>query len=272
MKAKQSLSYGTWEILVFIIIVSAAPPLLGAPLSSPGLGLVGPASVSPSIIGFMNLDSMYFSFALTALGMLIFVYKVIVFDFAANIEQGIETSYLMLPVRRSRLLVPVVLAGMILPYCIASATLYYALYLGQFHYTSIDALYMLLLNFLPLMFICAISLLAAMTTRSSLVTLSVALLTSFLLVILVGFTPEFAAKAHSMLPYYLLGLIFPAGSAYTYYNSLGLSYPGPTIQYGASLASFYSALPWMALGAAIIDTALMALVFWYWGHRFQITA
>ena len=180
MKAKQFLAFGFWEALVFMIIASTAPVISVGLLSFPPLS-GQQRGISSQFQSFITLDSAYYQFFITIIVMAIFVLKVVVFDFAANLEQGIETSYILLPVKRSRLLIPVYLIGVVFPYALASVSVFYALYLVHYPLNLNAALSVALLDFLPLLFVSSIALLVAMKSRSSLATLGVTIVTFFML-------------------------------------------------------------------------------------------
>lgn len=266
MKGKQFLAFGFWEAMVFMIIASTAPVISGGLLSFPPLpGLQ--QGISSQFRSFVALDYVYYQFFITVMVMAIFVLKVIVFDFAANLEQGIETSYILLPVKRSRLLVPVYLMGVVLPYALASASVFYALYLVHYSVNINAALSVALLDFLPLLFVSSIALLVAMKSRSSLATLGVIVVAFFLLGIFLGENTLFMANTHSIIPLLLLGLLFPAGSAYVYFT-FGYIPPGQNLI--STPSGFISVFPWLIAGCVLLNALLVALVFWYWGRKFQI--
>lgn len=268
MKAKQILSYGIWEILVFIIIASGAPLIQGGPAFVPGIPPDLARGLSPGTQSFIGLDYIYYQFVITILAMSIFVLKVLVFDFGTNLEQGIETSYLLLPVKRSRLLLPVYLLGVVLPYAVASASVFYALYLVHMQFTLYNAAAISLLDFLPLLFICSVTLLVTMKSRSSVAALGVAIVMFFSMGLFLGLNQTIVYKTHSFAPLVMLGLLFPAGAVYDFFS---FPYALPPSGIFSSAQSFLSIFPWLVAGAVLINIALLVAVFWYWGRRFQIS-
>lgn len=268
MKTKQSLTFGSWEALVFIIILSTVPFVLNGSAYTPQFPSNLATGISLNTQNFLLLNFYYYQFIITVATMVIFFLKVVVFDFAANLEQNIETSYLLMPVKRSYLLVPIILLGVVLPYAIASASVFYALYLIGFHFSMSNALYLALLDFLPLMLVSSVSLLIAMKTRSSVATLSTAIILFFILGIFLGLNPLITLKLHSPFPLLILGIFFPAGSAYDFF--FNGAQPLPWQGLIDTPSKFMAAFPWLVACSVAINIALLVAVFWYWERKFQV--
>lgn len=269
MKLKQSLSPGIWEVLIFMIIASTAPVINGGEIYVPQISTGISGSNAGQLLSLIQLDYVYYQFFVTVITMAVFVLKVIVFDFGWNLEGGVETSYLLLPVKRSRLLLPIIFSGVVLPYWVASASVFYALALVHFHLNLYSALTVALLDFLPLLLVCSISMLVAMKTKSTVSTLGVAIALFFFLGIFLGLNIDIAYRMHSPAPLLLLGILFPAASMYDYFT-FGSFIPG---WFGiiSTPGRFLSVFPWLVAGSVILNILLLAAVFWYWGHRFQIS-
>ena len=76
MKARQFLSFGFWEALVFMIIASTAPVISVGLLSFPPLP--GPQQgISSQFQSFIALDYAYYQFFITIIVMAISVLKVV---------------------------------------------------------------------------------------------------------------------------------------------------------------------------------------------------
>ncbi len=268
MKARQSLSFGLWEPLLFMIVASPSAMIIGGRLYYPSIPPELSQGIGPLFQSFLAVDYTYYQFIVTILAMSVFVLKVLVFDFAANLEQEVETSYLLLPVKRSTLLLPILVTGVILPYSVASASVFYALYLVHFPFNAYDALSVALLDFLPLLLVSSVTMLVSMKTKSSVSALGTAILLLFFLGIFLGLNGEITARTHSVIPFMVLGVLFPAASAYDYFffgyaPSLGGMMSTP--------AGFMSVFPWLIAGSVVLNVSLLAAVFWYWGRRFQIS-
>lgn len=268
MKTKQSLAFGSWEPLIFIIMLSTVPYVMNGVAYSPQFPANLSLGISINTQNFLMLNFYYYQFIITVATMVMFFLKVIVFDFAANLEQNIETSYLLMPVKRSYLLIPVIVIGVILPYAVASASVFYALYLIHFPFSLANAVYLALLDFLPLLFVSSLTLLAAMKTRSSVATLSLSVILFFILGIFLGLNPLIVQKLHSPVPLLILGILFPAGSAYDYFFNFPQVLPWHGIIDTPS--KFIAAFPWLIASSVVINIALLVAVFWYWERKFQV--
>ncbi len=252
-----------------MIIASTAPIISGGQLYVPSFQVGYSGSLASQLESLVQLNYVYYQFFITILVMALFVLKVIVFDFGANLEQGIETSYILLPVKRSRLLLPVIFSGVVLPYSVASASVFYALSLVHYPLNAYNALSIALLDFLPLLFISSVSLLMAMKTKSSLLTMGAAIVLFFSLGIFLGMNPEIAYKIHSPAPLLILGVLFPAASMYDYFTFGNIPSWFGIID---TPAKFMAVFPWLIAGSVLLNIALLAAVFWYWGNKFQISS
>lgn len=274
LRLRTSYPMFTSAVMVFLIFASTE---MGMNITAQG-NFPLPREYAFSTMNLLVLNNYYFYFLLTFIVMLGLVLRNVSFVLGDEIATGKSKSMLILPIPRGYLIISEFIADLLIPYFTTSLSIFIAMHLIGFQFNIVDAVAVSLLNIIFLAYIVAISILIALSTGNSSITM-VGGFTFFLAVgLLTAFSDTLVSKFHSTVPLLILGILFPSAPLY-YYTSYHFTLVGAPSPFGPSPMSPVSYIPPYALSfssvvtdvvaSTVVAIVLILSVCWYYVKRFE---